>query len=160
VGQRHNRLTPGVSEVDQTGRNACRLTAATKGYDMATQRIPPLVIQQWGKIKHDLVSTIQKAKGPGMTPDYKKDLTKKVETLFTTFDSGLRDKLKKASETKNDADAKKALQDVIKISTDYLTKLKAAQAQWGTNGRGAGDIIEKNLVRIKDVASTTLKAMG
>ncbi|HZC72291.1 MAG TPA: hypothetical protein VE442_16470 [Jatrophihabitans sp.] len=126
---------------------------------MPSQRIPPLVIQQWGKVKHDLIPVIEKTKGPGMTPEFKQDLRKKVETLFVSFDKGLRDKLKKASEAKNDAEAKKALQDVITISGDYLSKLQTAQKQWGTSGRSAGEVIEKNLLRIREVATTTLKAI-
>ena len=126
---------------------------------MPSARIPPLVIQQWGKVKHDLIPVIEKTKGAGMTPEFKKDLVKKVEALFTQFDSGLRDKLKKASDAKNDADAKKALQDVVNISSDYLAKLKTARASWGTAGRSAGDVIQKNLERINEVATTTLKAI-
>lgn len=126
---------------------------------MPTERIPPLVIQQWGKVKNELVGVIQKAKGPGMTPDFKKDLTKKVETLFAGFDKGLRDKLKKASVAKDDAEAKKALQEVVKIANEYLDKLKTAQKQWGIEGRSAGEVIERNLVRIKETATTLLKAI-
>lgn len=126
---------------------------------MPSGRIPPLVIEQWGKVKHDLIPTIQKMSGPTVTSDYKKELTKKVETLFKQFDSGLRDKLKKANDAKSDADAKKALQDVITIAADYMTKLKAAQKQWGDNGRSAGEVIEKNLKRIKESAETTLKSI-
>lgn len=127
---------------------------------MPTKRIPPLVIQQWGKVKHELVATIQKINDPTVTSKDKKEMSKQIETLFTTFDSGLRDRLKKASTAKSDAEAKKALQEVVTVSTDYLAKLKVARAKWGVGARSVGDVIEKNLVRIKEVATTTLKAMG
>jgi hypothetical protein len=122
-------------------------------------RIPPLAIEQWNKVKTELVSTIQKAKGPTIDAAYKKELAKRVQALFTQFDSGLKATMKKANDAKTDADAKKALADVVKISTDYMNKLTAAQKQWGENGLGAAEIIEKNLKRIKESAETVLKSI-
>jgi hypothetical protein len=126
---------------------------------MPSGRIPPMVIQQWGKVKHDLVPFIEKLKGPTVDAAYRSDLKKKVETLFGQFDAGLRDAMKKANDAKTDADAKKYLQQIVTTSTDYMTKLKAAQKQWGDSGRSIGDTIEKNLKRIKESAETTLKSI-
>jgi hypothetical protein len=126
---------------------------------MPSGRIPPLIIQQWGKIKHDLIPVIQKSKDSAHTAEYKKDLTKKLEALYEQFDKGLRDKLKKANEAKSDADAKKVLQDIVTISTDYLNKLKTATSQWGTDGRSAAEVIKMNLERIQDAAKKTLQSI-
>lgn len=126
---------------------------------MTTGRIPPMVIQQWGKVKHDLVPFIEKLKGPTVDAAYRADLKKKVETLFGQFDDGLREKMKKANDAKNDTDAKKYLKQVVDTSADYMVKLKAAQKQWGTTGRSIAETIEKNLERIHDSAETTLKSI-
>jgi hypothetical protein len=127
---------------------------------MTSPRIPNEIVKQWGKVKRDLIPTIEKAKGPTLTPEFKKDMKKKVEALFTTFDSGLRDKLKKVSDAKSDADAKKALEEIVRVSTDYLNKLKAAKSQWGVTGTSIARSIETPLTQIKDAASAALRKIA
>jgi hypothetical protein len=126
---------------------------------MPTGRIPPLVIDQWKKVKKDLIPTIEKMKGQTVTSAYRAELKKKAQTVFDTFDDGLRDKMKKANDAKTDAQAKTALAEVVKVSTDYLAKLKTTTSDWGTNGKGIKDIIEKNLKRIKETAQTAHDAI-
>jgi hypothetical protein len=127
-----------------------------EGEPMPAKPLPRELAQEWGKLKSQLVPQIQKLSGMGMTPEFKKDLTKKAESLYKQFDMGLRDKLKKASEAKSEAEVKQAVSNVFSVSQDYLKKVKAAKAQWGVNGNAVAETIEAKLLKIHDAAKKSL----
>ena len=123
-------------------------------------RLPESVIQNWDKLKHDLLPFIDKLNDPMLSSDFKKELKKKVEALYGQFDSGLKDKLKKVNSAKTDQDAKAALKVVIPIVQDYDAKVKAKQTEWGTNGKAIIDKFDRCLTTIKGECQKALQALG
>jgi hypothetical protein len=128
---------------------------------MPAGRIPPQVVQQWDKLKKELVPWIEKAKDKKLDdPAYKKQVIASVNGLYATFDKGLKATLKKASTAKDDATAKKALQEVGAITMEYIGRLNHARKNWPEDGKGVADTIEKRLTEVRDAAAATLKSMG
>lgn len=98
------------------------------------KRIPSAVIKKWGQLKHDFISSIDGLKEKGIvTKDYKKDIKKKVEALYTEFDAGLSSKLKKASTTKSDEEAVTEINKAKGVATTYLATVNKRKTEWGVD---------------------------
>jgi hypothetical protein len=112
-------------------------------------RLPKEVLEKWTKLKHELLPSIDKIKDDTVSEATKKDLKKKVKTLYDQFDSGLSKLLKSANDAKTDKDALKPLSEASKTATAYLRKAQAAKSAWGELEGGA--IAEKFEVRLEDI---------
>ena len=106
-------------------------------------RLPKEVMEKWTKIKHELLSAIDKISDPTVDEAHKKDLKKKVSGMYDQFDAGLSKTLKQANDAKTDKDALKPLSEAIKTASSYVGKVETAQAGWGDEDNGIGDKMVK-----------------
>jgi hypothetical protein len=112
-------------------------------------RLPKKVMERWTKLKHELLSAIDKIKDDMVTDAKKKDWKKKVGALYDQFDSGLSKTLKKADDAKSDKDALKPLGEAVKTTNAYMGKVKTAQAGWDIDDSGIADKFTEVLKDIK-----------
>ena len=134
-------------------------------------RLPPAVIQKWIKIKKEMPDSFDKMPKDLLSDKEKKKLKKAVEDLFDEFDSGLRKHMETASESEDEAKAKKALEQISKITAQYANKAdKAVQdavakevedlSAVGPGIKACARSIKKALEDIDEAAASTLAAMG
>jgi hypothetical protein len=112
-------------------------------------RLPKKVMERWTKLKHELLSAIDKMKDDMIDDAKKKDWKKKVGTLYDQFDSGLSKTLKKADDAKSDKDALKPLSEAVKTTNAYISKVKTTTASWDIDDSGIADKFTEVLKEIK-----------
>jgi hypothetical protein len=122
--------------------------------------LPPSLVDKWKKLKHQVIPTVQAIKNQVLTEQSKKDLIKKVNDLYGTFDSGLSAKLKKANDAKTDKDTVLAVGEVLNIAKDYRTKVAAAKSAWGTYGSTLISMFDAALKDIQTACESALKAIA
>lgn len=120
-------------------------------------RLPPAIVNDWSQTKKRLLVAVGKTNigDPAAT----KQLQERISELYERFDRGLGPKLKTATQEKDKEKARKALWEIIKITTEYYKETERSTRSWEFGGNLIKQALEKQLRNIKEAAYSTVRAL-